>query len=44
MVDQRGQLMIIPDTFILDSNFSDILKYNKFLPKYFIDAVKILNI
>jgi Rad3-related DNA helicase len=32
------------DTFILDSNFSDILKYNKFLPKYFIDAVKILNI
>jgi len=32
------------DTFILDSNFSDILKYNKFLPKYFIDAVKVLNI
>jgi Rad3-related DNA helicase len=32
------------DTFILDSNFSDILKYNKYLPKYFIDAVKILKI
>ncbi|MCK9415213.1 DEAD/DEAH box helicase family protein [Candidatus Dojkabacteria bacterium] len=32
------------DTFILDSNFSDILKYNKYLPKYFIDAVKFLKI
>lgn len=32
------------DMFILDSNFSDILKYNKYLPKYFIDAIKILKI
>jgi Rad3-related DNA helicase len=33
------------DTFILDSNFSDLLKYNShMIPKYFIDAIKILNI
>lgn len=33
------------DTFILDSNFSDVLKYNfAMIPKYFSDAVKVLNI
>jgi Rad3-related DNA helicase len=33
------------DTFILDSNFSDLLKYNShFLPKYFTDAIKQLKI
>jgi len=32
------------DTFILDSNFSDLLKYNShILPKHFIDSIKILN-
>jgi len=33
------------DTFILDSNFSDLLKYNSnILPQYFIDSIKILKI
>jgi ATP-dependent DNA helicase DinG len=33
------------DTFILDSNFSDLLKYNShMIPKYFTDAIKILKI
>lgn len=33
------------DTFILDSNFSDLLKYNShILPKYFTDAIKQLKI
>ena len=33
------------DTFILDANFSDLLKYNSHvIPKYFIDAIKILKI
>ena len=32
------------DMFILDSNFSDLLKYNKYLPEYFLNAVKILKI
>jgi len=33
------------DTFILDSNFSDLLKYNShILPKYFTDAIKVLKI
>lgn len=33
------------DTFILDSNFSDLLKYNShILPKYFTNAIKVLNI
>jgi Rad3-related DNA helicase len=33
------------DTFILDSNFSDLLKYNYHtLPKYFTDAIKQLKI
>ena len=33
------------DTFILDSNFSDLLKYNShILPKYFTDAIKILKV
>ena len=33
------------DTFILDSNFSDLLKYNShILPKYFTEAVKVLKI
>lgn len=32
------------DMYILDTNFSDMLKFNKFLPKYFIDAIKILKI
>jgi Rad3-related DNA helicase len=33
------------DTFILDSCLSDLLKnYNKFLPTYFTDAIKILNL
>ena len=32
-------------TFILDSNFSDLLKYNSDkIPKYFLDAIKTLNI
>jgi len=32
------------DTFILDSNFSDLLKYNShILPQYFTDAIKILK-
>jgi ATP-dependent DNA helicase DinG len=32
------------DTFILDSCFSDILKYNRYLfPKYIIEAIKILK-
>jgi Rad3-related DNA helicase len=33
------------DTFILDSNFSDLLKYNShMIPKYFTDAIKTLKI
>lgn len=33
------------DTFILDSNFSDLLKYNSHvIPKYFIDAIKTLKV
>lgn len=33
------------DTFILDSNFSDLLKYNShILPKYFTEAIKTLKI
>ena len=33
------------DTFILDSNFSDLLKYNShMIPKYFTDAIKVLKI
>lgn len=33
------------DTFILDSNFSDLLRYNShMIPKYFTDAIKILKI
>jgi Rad3-related DNA helicase len=33
------------DTFILDSNFSDLLKYNShILPRYFTDAIKTLKI
>lgn len=32
------------DTFILDSNFNDLLRYSrKYLPRYFIDAVKNLR-
>ena len=35
----------ISDTFILDSNFSDLLKYNShIIPRYFTDAVKQLKI
>ena len=33
------------DTFILDSNFSDLLKYNShILPQYFTDAIKVLKV
>lgn len=32
------------DTFILDENFSDVLRYNQYLPKYFIDAIKNLKV
>jgi Rad3-related DNA helicase len=33
------------DTFILDSNFSDLLKYNSDkIPKYFTEAIKVLKI
>jgi len=33
------------DTFILDSNFSDLLKYNsQMIPKYFTDAIKTLKV
>jgi len=33
------------DTYILDSNFSDLLKYNSDkMPKYFTEAIKVLNI
>lgn len=33
------------DTYILDANFSDVLKYNShLLPKYFTDAIKTLKI
>jgi len=33
------------DTYILDSNFSDLLKYNShMIPKYFTDAIKTLKV
>jgi Rad3-related DNA helicase len=33
------------ETFILDSSFSDILKYNsRLIPKWFIDAIKVLKV
>jgi Rad3-related DNA helicase len=31
------------DMFILDSNFSDVLKHNKYLPEYFTEAIKVLK-
>lgn len=32
------------ETYILDSSFSDILKYNSNIPKWFTDAIKILKL
>ena len=33
------------DTYILDSNFSDLLKYNShMIPEYMLNAIKVLKI